>query len=150
MLFANERPTPPKVVVWSLPVESAESRVFVALLKIVELLKVDVELIVSPPVKVWPADQVTDEAAVTNPGFTKLMVTAPVDPETLMFVPETLLVTPEFVRTLFVRFNPVLTEVVPKTPDEFAKTSELVTPPTVTTPVEATRKTVELLFWKAT
>lgn len=86
--MANERPTPPKVVVWSLPFASAESSVLVALLKTVEELKVAVESNAMPPVNACNVVQVTLEAAVTKPGFIKLSVTAPVAFEAEIFVPE--------------------------------------------------------------
>ena len=64
MLPLKERPTPPKVVVCSLPVVSAESKVFVATEKTVELWKVAVEAKVAPPVKVRAPAEVNDEAPV--------------------------------------------------------------------------------------
>jgi hypothetical protein len=78
--------------------------VFVATLKMVEELNVAValkaveELKVTGFEKVWLAVQVTEEAAVTNPGFVKLIVT---DPVALVFVvsapPEVSAVTPVFI-----------------------------------------------------
>ena len=55
---------------------------------IVEELNVAVLFRAAPPVKVCKVDHVTELAAVTNPGFTKLIVTEPVAFETEIFVPE--------------------------------------------------------------
>ena len=84
VLPEKERPAPPKVVVWSLPFRSAERRVFAAAentveelnvavaLKAVELLKAAV------PEKACAAVHVTELAAVTKPGFVKVIVWLPV------------------------------------------------------------------------
>jgi hypothetical protein len=103
VLFAKPKPTPPKVVVWSLPVLSAERRVFVAMEKIVEELKVAValcavdELKVAVELNVWLAVQVTEEAFVTNPGFVKPRVTEPVAWSTVTPPPPVSAVTPVFI-----------------------------------------------------
>lgn len=141
---AKLNPIPPNVVVCNLPFASAESKVFVATEKIVELLNVAVLLAVRPALNVCAAVQVTLEAAVTKPGFTKLIVTVPVAALALILVPEAIEetpttvpvaplkdVTPTFVRTLPARLRPVEIEVVPNTPFELKNASVLVTPLTV-------------------
>jgi hypothetical protein len=83
----NESPVP-MVGVVSRPVLFMDKSDEVAsAAKIVDELKVAVELNAVPPMKVCNAVQVTLEAAVTKPGFTKLSVTEPVAFETEMFVP---------------------------------------------------------------
>ncbi len=67
-----ENVAPESVVLCTLPLLSAERSVFVATAKIVDELKVAVEL------KICAAVHVTDEAEVTKPGFMKFMVTLPV------------------------------------------------------------------------
>lgn len=55
------------------------------------------ELKVAVAFVVWAPVQVTDEAAVTNPGFMKERVTEPDAFEAEMYVPEVMEVTPMFV-----------------------------------------------------
>lgn len=74
-----------RVVVCTFPLASTLMMLPVTLPKTVELLKVAVELKVAPVLNVCNAVQVTLEAAVTNPGFTKLI--APV--EVLKLIGET-------------------------------------------------------------
>src|SRR6185369_3495265 len=67
----SARPVPIEVVP-SLPEESKNASVLVAKLYMVELLNVAVEFAVSPPLNVCAPVQVTELAAVTNPGLIKL------------------------------------------------------------------------------
>ena len=60
------------------PSEPVRTRVEVMLVKIVELLKVEVELKVVPPVKVNPFVNIPEEAKVINPGLVKDKITEPV------------------------------------------------------------------------
>lgn len=93
---------------------------------------------------VWSAVHVTELAAVTKPGFTKLIVTVPVAAVALMLVPEAIAetpvmvpvaplkeVTPVLASTLPVRLRPVEIDVVPSTPLELKNARVLVTPLTV-------------------
>ena len=91
----NESP-PPKVVVCNCPFTSAERSVFVAIAKTVDELKVAVELNAAPALKAWSADQITELALVTKPGFVKPRVTEPVPFVTVTPPPAVRFVTPVF------------------------------------------------------
>ena len=61
------------------PLLSVARKVFMIPVRIVELLNVAVALKIVPLVNVWRPVQMTEEAAVTNPGFVKLFTAVHVD-----------------------------------------------------------------------
>ncbi len=118
-----------QVVVETVPDAFTVRQLFPAVpsaLKTTELAKVDVLLKFVAALKVCVAIQVTLDAAVTKPGFTKFIVTAPVAFDAEMFVPDAIDVTPTLLNTFPFSNNPVEIEVVPSEPEAFRNASVLV------------------------